>query len=170
MDSIIFQGRVVVLVTQGREEQKYNQTMSNKNAIHKAIAEQDRLACALWQAAPRMVPIGLDPVCEKMSVVQKTWQGVITSRKGGLNGQHQGVNSLLSFVNRAKESKDDLFRCDGHANSSHIMYVQSIFRRNCGFLTEAEESRWEREARWEGPSVKTVGNAGEYWAGKARWF
>ena len=115
MDSIIFQGRVVVLVTQGREEQKYNQTMSNKNAIHKAIAEQDRLACALWHAAPRMVPIGLDPVCERMSVVQKTWQGAITSRKGGLNGQHQGVNSLLSFVNRAKESKDDLFRCDGHA-------------------------------------------------------
>merc|ERR1719397_531441 len=78
-------------------------------------------------------------------MVQKAWQGATTSgRGGGQKGQHQGANSLLSFVNRAKESKDDLFR------------------RNCGFLTEAEE------ARWEGPTVKTVGNAGEYWAGKAR--
>ena len=41
-------------------------------------------------------------------------------------------------------------------------------RRNCGFLTEAEEARWEIEARWEGSTVKSVGNAGEYWAGKAR--
>ena len=104
------EGRVVVLVTQGREEQKYNQTMSNKNAIHKAIAEQDRLACALWQGAPRMVPVGLDPVCEKMSVVQKAWQGASSSSRGGQKGQQRGANSLLSFVNRAKESKDDLFR------------------------------------------------------------
>ena len=105
---------MVVLVTQGREEQKYNQTMCNKNAIHKAIAEQDRLACALWQAAPRMVPLGLDPVCEKMSVVQKAWQGAGSSNRERQRGQRQnhGANSLLSFVNRAKESKDDLFRFD----------------------------------------------------------
>ena len=60
-----------------------------------------------------MVPIGLNPVCEKMSMVQKAWQGATTSgRGGGRKGQHQGANSLLSFVNRAKESKDDLFRWD----------------------------------------------------------
>ena len=97
--------------------------MSNKNAIHKAIAEQNRLACALWQGAPRMVPAGLDPVCEKMSVVQKTWQGTSTSSRGGQRGNQQGANSLLNFVKRAKESKDDLFRYDGLMKSLSKSYT-----------------------------------------------
>jgi len=36
-------GRIVVLVTEGKEEQTYNQSMYSKNSINKAILEKQKL-------------------------------------------------------------------------------------------------------------------------------
>ena len=138
------EGRVVVLLTPGREESKFNQTVFTKNAINKAILEPGRLEPALWPDAPRMIPRGLNPVCQHMTMVQEKWEGP----KGKVTAGAEGVNSLMNFVKKTKDSKDDLFR------------------RNCGFLTEEEEKRWTADVRWEG-EVRGVGARGEYWAGRA---
>lgn len=51
-------GRIVVLVTEGKEEQTYNQSMYSKNSINKAILEKQKLIHFL-SIAKRMVPKGI---------------------------------------------------------------------------------------------------------------
>lgn len=60
-------GKIVVLVTQGKEEQTYNQSMYAKNSIDKALLEKQKLINFL-SISPRMVPAGIDPVCHKMAM------------------------------------------------------------------------------------------------------
>ncbi len=53
-------GRIVVLVSEGKEEQTYNASMSSRNSINKAILDKDRLSGFLVPS-PRMVPGDLEP-------------------------------------------------------------------------------------------------------------
>ena len=77
-------GRIVVLVTEGAEEQKYNQSLYNKKAINRAISDKERLETCMFADAPRMVPRGLDPVCQVMRMQQSEWkQNKIGSKAGG---------------------------------------------------------------------------------------
>ena len=71
-------GRIVVLVTEGKEEQNYNQSMSCKKSINKAILEKQKLM-NFFYVSPRMVPKGIEPVCHKM--VMKV--GTFISSKSG---------------------------------------------------------------------------------------
>merc|ERR1719341_1921902 len=107
-------GRIVVLVTEGQEERIYNQSLYSKNNIHKAILDKERLEHVLNTQAPRMVPLGMEPVCHRMKMVVGRW-------KAKYDGKGQ-AGGILSYGK--KLTKDDLFR------------------QNCGFLTEAEEERW----------------------------
>jgi hypothetical protein len=57
--------KLLFLLAQGKEEQTYNQSMYSKNSINKAILEKNKLSGCLCPS-PRMVPLGLEPVCHKM--------------------------------------------------------------------------------------------------------
>ena len=71
-------GKIVVLVTQGKEEQTYNQSMYSKNSIDKALLEKQKLINFL-SISPRMVPVGIDPVCHKMAMKVGTY---VSSKSG----------------------------------------------------------------------------------------
>lgn len=58
-------GKIIVLVTEGKEEHTYNQSMYCKNSINKAILEKQKLVNFL-SVSPRMVPKGIEPVCHRM--------------------------------------------------------------------------------------------------------
>ena len=60
-------GKIIVLVTQGKEENTYNQSMYSKNSIDKALLEKNKLVNFL-SISPRLVPAGIDPVCHKMAM------------------------------------------------------------------------------------------------------
>jgi ERCC4-related helicase len=47
------EGRIVVLVTEGAEERKYNTSLISKKTINKAILDKEKLASVLYQQAPR---------------------------------------------------------------------------------------------------------------------
>ncbi|XP_054827690.1 Fanconi anemia group M protein [Eublepharis macularius] len=60
------QGRIVVILSEGREERTYNQSQSNKRSLLKAISENKVLR--LYQHSPRMIPEGVNPKMHKMLI------------------------------------------------------------------------------------------------------
>ncbi|XP_028398566.1 Fanconi anemia group M protein-like [Dendronephthya gigantea] len=60
-------GRIIVLVTEGKEEQIYQRSQRNKSNIHKTILESAR-TLDLYMENPRMVPRNIKPVCQKMFI------------------------------------------------------------------------------------------------------
>ncbi|EDO32367.1 predicted protein [Nematostella vectensis] len=60
-------GRIVVLVAEGKEEQVYKRSQSNKKSIHKAIVKGTG-SFDLYQDNPRMIPKHLTPTVFKMEM------------------------------------------------------------------------------------------------------
>ncbi|OCT68313.1 hypothetical protein XELAEV_18039612mg [Xenopus laevis] len=67
------QGRIVVILCQGREERTYNQSQSNKRSIYKAILGNNKML-HLHPQSPRMVPEGLNPKVHKMFITQGNYE------------------------------------------------------------------------------------------------
>nr|XP_028572980.1 Fanconi anemia group M protein-like [Podarcis muralis] len=60
------QGRIVVILSEGREERTYNQSQLNRRSLLKAISENKGLH--LYQHSPRMIPEGIDPKMHRMPI------------------------------------------------------------------------------------------------------
>ncbi|CAL1527140.1 unnamed protein product, partial [Lymnaea stagnalis] len=65
------EGRIVMLVTEGKEEQIYNQSQCSKRSIHKAILNGAR-SLHFYPNNPRMVPSSIHPKCHKMFITVST--------------------------------------------------------------------------------------------------
>ncbi|NXI72141.1 FANCM protein, partial [Anseranas semipalmata] len=66
------QGRIVVILAEGREERTYNQSQSNKRSIQKAIAGNKMLH--FYQHSPRMIPEGINPELHKMFITAEKYE------------------------------------------------------------------------------------------------
>ncbi|KFQ62303.1 Fanconi anemia group M protein, partial [Pelecanus crispus] len=66
------QGRIVVILAEGREERTYNQSQSNKRSIHKAISGNKMLH--FYQRSPRMIPQGINPKLHKMFITAEKYE------------------------------------------------------------------------------------------------
>ncbi|NWW97611.1 FANCM protein, partial [Caloenas nicobarica] len=66
------QGRIVLILAQGREERTYNQSQSNKRSIHKAISGNKMLH--FYQHSPRMIPEGINPKLHKMFITAEKYE------------------------------------------------------------------------------------------------
>ncbi|KAG1700085.1 Fanconi anemia group M protein [Nymphon striatum] len=71
-------GKIIVLVTEGKEEQMYNQSMYSKKSIHKALVNGTKLRMS-FKSNPRMIPIGLNPECIKLHMTMSTYQAQANS-------------------------------------------------------------------------------------------
>ncbi|KAL4692852.1 hypothetical protein H8959_016662 [Pygathrix nigripes] len=67
------QGRIVVILSEGREERIYNQSQSNKRNICKAISS-NRQVLHFYQRSPRMVPDGINPKLHKMFITHGVYE------------------------------------------------------------------------------------------------
>ncbi|KAG8449154.1 hypothetical protein GDO86_015998 [Hymenochirus boettgeri] len=67
------QGRIVVILCQGREERTYNQSQTNKRSIYKAVLGNNKVL-HLNPQSPRMVPQGLNPRVHKMYITQGSYE------------------------------------------------------------------------------------------------
>ena len=75
------EGRVIVLLTEGKQEAIYNSAIYSKNSIKKALLDKNRLIPYLSRA-PRMVPKGINPICHKMELKpQATFVGKIAAKR-----------------------------------------------------------------------------------------
>ncbi|XP_029340595.1 Fanconi anemia group M protein isoform X2 [Mus caroli] len=97
------QGRIVVILAEGREERTYNQSQSNKKNIYKAISG-NRQVLHLYQGSPRMVPDKINPELHKMYITHGVYepekarsvQRRSFSSRGGIKGSNSNKDGLLS--------------------------------------------------------------------------
>ncbi|XP_074852253.1 Fanconi anemia group M protein isoform X2 [Carettochelys insculpta] len=66
------QGRIVVILAEGREERTYNQSQSNKKSVYKAISENKMLH--FYEQSPRMIPEGINPKLHKMFITPAIYE------------------------------------------------------------------------------------------------
>uniref|UniRef100_A0A8C0CES7 RNA helicase n=1 Tax=Balaenoptera musculus TaxID=9771 RepID=A0A8C0CES7_BALMU len=84
------QGRIVVILAEGREERTYNQSQCNKRSIYKAISG-NRQVLHFYQGSPRMVPDGINPQLHKMFITH----GIYEPEKPSRNLQRK--SSIFSY-------------------------------------------------------------------------
>ncbi|TKC39145.1 hypothetical protein EI555_017052 [Monodon monoceros] len=98
------QGRIVVILAEGREERTYNQSQCNKRSIYKAISG-NRQVLHFYQGSPRMVPDGINPHLHKMFITH----GVYEPDKPSRNLQRKSSIFSSRKGMRQSNSKNDWF-------------------------------------------------------------
>ncbi|XP_065604646.1 Fanconi anemia group M protein [Cyrtonyx montezumae] len=96
------QGRVVVILAEGREERTYNQSQSNKKSIQKAISGNKMLH--FYQHSPRMIPEGINPQLHRMFITAEKYEPSDSRRlsRGRPTSLHH-KSALFSCVAGPKE-------------------------------------------------------------------
>ncbi|XP_046743277.1 ATP-dependent DNA helicase MPH1 isoform X2 [Diprion similis] len=61
-------GRIVMLVTDGKEHQSLKSTIATKDSLNKKVFHSSNVASALFTESPRMVPPEFEPECSKMHI------------------------------------------------------------------------------------------------------
>ena len=74
-------GRIIVMVTEGKEDQIYNKSQSNKRSIHRAIKEGCK-NLTFFNQCPRMVPRYVSPQVHKMHMTIGEFVSSRPGRKG----------------------------------------------------------------------------------------
>ncbi|XP_037359165.1 Fanconi anemia group M protein isoform X2 [Talpa occidentalis] len=91
------QGRIVVILAEGREERTYNQSQSNKRSIYRAISS-NRQVLHFYQRSPRMVPDGINPQLHKMFITHGVYESETSSRT------LKQKSSIFSYRNGTRQS------------------------------------------------------------------
>ncbi|XP_052552469.1 Fanconi anemia group M protein [Tympanuchus pallidicinctus] len=96
------QGRVVVILAEGREERTYNQSQSNKRNIQKAISGNKMLH--FYQHSPRMIPEGINPELHRMFITAEKYEPSDSRKlsRGRPSSLHH-KSALFSCVTDRKE-------------------------------------------------------------------
>lgn len=64
------QGKIIMLVTRGKEETKYNQGLCKKRSVGSVLLNRENLASHLLEESPRMLPPGIEPKYTERKVIQ----------------------------------------------------------------------------------------------------
>lgn len=95
------QGRIIVILTAGREERTYNQSQSIKRSIHKAILGNSMLH--FNSHSPRMVPDGLHPAVHKMYITQASYETKDNARQSSVHRKSALYNGTMCKQSNHKE-------------------------------------------------------------------
>ncbi|XP_034163958.2 Fanconi anemia group M protein isoform X2 [Pangasianodon hypophthalmus] len=117
------QGRIVVILAEGREERIYNQSQSNRRSVNKRIMGSKQ-SFSMFPYSPRMLPTGVTPTLLKMHITCGQFEGKESSRRSS-NGRQSLSMRRVSLLNPDAQ-------VDG---------VQGRVKED-GFLTPAEEAEW----------------------------
>ncbi|XP_048586442.1 uncharacterized protein LOC5503392 isoform X2 [Nematostella vectensis] len=119
-------GRIVVLVAEGKEEQVYKRSQSNKKSIHKAIVKGTG-SFDLYQDNPRMIPKHLTPTVFKMEMTVGSYVAKgKNKRKSDANKSSGKIKALLTkaVTPPSVTSRKD----DGLLSYGELMYWQENFK------------------------------------------
>uniref|UniRef100_A0A4W5QVV9 Helicase C-terminal domain-containing protein n=1 Tax=Hucho hucho TaxID=62062 RepID=A0A4W5QVV9_9TELE len=122
------QGRVVVILAEGREERTYNQSQSNMRSVYKSIVGNSH-RFHMFPHSPRMLPEGVHPALHKMHITCGQFDHRESS--GRLSGGGRGRRSH-SLVGQ-RESLILPHGLGGHQESV----------KKDGFLSPSELTHWE---------------------------
>ncbi|XP_063145163.1 Fanconi anemia group M protein [Candoia aspera] len=116
------QGRIVVILSEGREERTYNQSQSNRKNLLKTLSKNKGLH--LYQHSPRMIPEGLNPKMHRMLITP---------------AERETDTSTSS----SKEKRSLALRQKGFLNSTSAGAKQASPTESWS-LTAEEFERWDR--------------------------
>ncbi|XP_034714983.1 Fanconi anemia group M protein [Etheostoma cragini] len=90
------QGRIVVILAEGREERTYNQSQSNKRSVDKSIISK-KSTFHMYPNSPRMLPDGVNPTLHKMHITCGQFDHRESSRRSvrGRRSHSEGQASLI---------------------------------------------------------------------------
>ncbi|MED6233757.1 hypothetical protein ATANTOWER_016244, partial [Ataeniobius toweri] len=99
-------GRIVVILTEGREERTYNQSQSNKRSVYKSITSNKNGFC-MYPNSPRMLPEGLNPQLHKMHITCGQFDHREGSRRSvrGRRSHSEGRASLIHPQNLIQQDR-----------------------------------------------------------------
>nr|XP_039253780.1 Fanconi anemia group M protein-like isoform X1 [Styela clava] len=104
-------GRIVMLVTEGKEERDYNSSLSNRKSIQKAITGNSSRGLQFYQHNPRMVPQGLNPEVFKMfmTIEKKPEPTPAVSKFAKKKNARKTENLDISVMLKNVEARDPIF-------------------------------------------------------------
>uniref|UniRef100_A0A3Q2P0E2 ATP-dependent RNA helicase FANCM n=1 Tax=Fundulus heteroclitus TaxID=8078 RepID=A0A3Q2P0E2_FUNHE len=97
------QGRIVIILAEGREERTYNQSQSNKRSVYKSITG-NRSGFRMYPSSPRMLPDGVNPQLHKMYITCGQFDHGGGSRRSvrGRRSHAEGRPSLIHPQNMSE--------------------------------------------------------------------
>ncbi|XP_016339921.1 Fanconi anemia group M protein isoform X4 [Sinocyclocheilus anshuiensis] len=103
------QGRIVVILAEGREERTYNQSQSNRRSINKSIMG-NKHSFQMFAHSPRMLPAGVTPTLHKMHIScgrfeHRPVKGRRSSLALQINGGEQKCVKDDGFLTAAEEAE-----------------------------------------------------------------
>uniref|UniRef100_A0A3Q2FXY5 FA complementation group M n=1 Tax=Cyprinodon variegatus TaxID=28743 RepID=A0A3Q2FXY5_CYPVA len=100
-------GRIVIILTEGREERTYNQSQSNKRSVYKSITS-NKNGFRMYPNSPRMLPEGVNPKLHKMHITCGQFDHREGSRRSirGRRSHSEGRASLIHPHNLSDPKSD----------------------------------------------------------------
>ncbi|XP_061173953.1 Fanconi anemia group M protein-like [Saccostrea echinata] len=131
------QGRIVMLVTQGKEEQIYNQGVYSKKSIHKAILNSAK-TLQFYQNNPRMIPEGLDPKSHKMFITVK--QAYKPNKEIILDSQPPSKPAKAKKASKPSRESDSLMTPDELVEMKELMTLAKPIPKSSHFLSLGDDT------------------------------
>ena len=134
------EGRVIVLLTEGKQEAIYNSAIYSKNSIKKALLDKNRLIPYLFRA-PRMVPKGINPVCHKMELKpQATFVGKKAAKRLKSSDKQTKIKNHIT----------------NEPDSTTLIQKETSYAVTSGFMTSSELDEWTKKYKLNNDESKTV--------------
>ncbi|CAL4087478.1 unnamed protein product, partial [Meganyctiphanes norvegica] len=110
------EGRIVVLVTKGKEEQVYNLSQYQKKSINAALMNGSKLTAHFYKGDSRMIPKGLNPICQKLSMSVGEWENNTKKRTKPTTKHKSLLRGLLGSKRISKKKSRGNFYIKGLIN------------------------------------------------------
>ncbi|XP_026194873.1 Fanconi anemia group M protein isoform X2 [Anabas testudineus] len=120
------QGRIVVILAEGREERTYNQSQSNKRSVYKSIIG-NKSGFHMYPNSPRMLPEAVNPTLHRMHITCGQFDHQESSRRSvrGRRSHSEGRASLIHPQNLIRQGPTTL---DGLLSSTEYSVWASTMK------------------------------------------
>ncbi|XP_065131208.1 Fanconi anemia group M protein isoform X2 [Paramisgurnus dabryanus] len=99
------QGRIVIILAEGREERTYNQSQSSRRSINKSIMGKKH-SFHMFPQSPRMLPAGVTPKLHKMHISCAQFQHTDERGRSSAKGRRSSLDPQIGGRDE-KRVKDD---------------------------------------------------------------
>lgn len=90
-------GKVIALVTEGKEQQTLKDCLMHKNNIAHHVLTSNELKQEMYKDCPRMIPNDIQPVCNKLHI---TVDKVVNKKSSNLKDMFQKISSNNNAINQ----------------------------------------------------------------------
>ncbi|KAM6912243.1 Fanconi anemia group M protein [Xenentodon cancila] len=120
------QGRIIVILAEGREEKTYNQSQSNKRSVYKSIMG-NKSGFHMYPNSPRMLPEGVNPTLHKMHITCGQFEHEERSRRSvrSRRSHSEGRTSLIHPQNLIQQGGST---SDGFLSSTEYAVWESTMK------------------------------------------